>query len=158
MSLHMITAIRRLPQLSGSLKFTALEIAHRASTSGYARVSYGYLAWKTGQSLKTMIRHVHRLISMGLLRKQTVRLTLTRYAVNAYTFLIPGITPLHKRSTPTVGQTLPEAKAEEEKSLSLREELERARKGMRFLTNPDSPMYQACVAHIARLEAMQWKE
>jgi len=51
--------------------------------------------------------------------------------------------------------TLPTPKTEEEKALSLRDELERHRKGLRFLTNPDSPMYQACVERIAALEALQ---
>ena len=152
MSTSIIAAIRQLPQLKGSLKFTAIEIAHRASSSGHARISYGYLAHKTGQSIKTMIRHVHRLISMGLLRKQTVRLTLTRFAVNAYTFLIPGVRPLHKRSTPTVGEILTEP--EREKEHSLRQEIESLTKGMRFLT-PGSEPYQSSFEKLIYLEALR---
>jgi hypothetical protein len=107
MSKAILTAIRSQTQLKGSLKFTALELAHLASCSGYARVSYSTLARKTGQSIKTMIRHVQRLISMGLLVKQRIRLTLTRFAVNQYRFLV-GPETLHKCSTPSLGGALPE--------------------------------------------------
>src|SRR5262245_15137270 len=107
MSLHIITAIRQQKQLKGSLKLPALELAHLANHSGYVRVSYATLAQKTGQSIKTMIRHVHRLIGLGLVAKQRIRLTLTRFAVNQYRVLVAA-DPLHKRSTPTVGQQIPE--------------------------------------------------
>src|SRR5262245_35290686 len=117
MSLPIITAVRTHPQLKGSLKFTAIELAHAASRSGYARVSYGVLASKTGQSIKTMIRHVQRLVAMGVLVKQTMRLTLRRFAVNQYRWLV-GTSDLHKRSTPTLGQLCPE----EGKNLRVREE------------------------------------
>jgi DNA-binding Lrp family transcriptional regulator len=92
LSAPIITAIRSLPQLKGSLKLTALELAHLASRSGVARVAYWVLAKKTGQSVRTMIRHVHRLVELGVITKQVMRLTLTRCAVNQYRFLV-GVPP-----------------------------------------------------------------
>lgn len=153
MSTHIISAVRHLAQLKGSLKLTALEIAHHSSRSGHARISYGYLAKKTGLHIKTMIRHVHRLVSMGILLKQTVRLTLTRYAVNAYTFLLPESAPLHKRSTPTMRQILPEAKTEEEKSLALRDEIRHQRWALDTLPLPTEGR-ESLQREIARLEGL----
>ena len=152
MSLQIITAIRRLPQLKGSLKLTALELAHLASSSGHARVSYWFLAKKTGMHPRTMMRHVHQLIAMGIIVKQTVRLTLTRFAVNAYHFLVtPAV--LHKRSTDNLPQTLPEHEREEEKFGTLREKIARLWKGLRLLTEGSIP-YNASLEEVRRLEAL----
>jgi hypothetical protein len=118
MSVSILAAIRSHPQLKGSLKLTALELAHLASRSGVVRISYGLLARKTGQSIKTMIRHVHRLVALGLVVKHTMRLTFTRFAVNQYRFLV-GVETLHKRSTPTLGQAYPT----EGKNLRAREDI-----------------------------------
>ena len=144
MSLHIISAIRSCSQLKGSLKFTAIELAHLASRSGYVRVSYWTLATKTGLCLRTMIRHVHRLVAMGILVKQTVRLTLTRFAVNQYRFLV-GAEDLHTRATDKGSSSIPE----EGKNLRVRVK-ELSAKGAAWLRTadlkPDGPIVSACLA------------
>ena len=47
---------------------------------------------------------------------------------------------------------LPEAAREQDSSRQ--EELERLKKGLRFLRNPDTPRYAACVEEMTRLEAL----
>ena len=143
MSKQILAAVRPLPQLKGSLKLTALELAHLASHSGHVRVSYGTLARKTGQHPCTMIRHVQRLVVLGIVVKQTVRLTLTRFAVNAYTFLI-GPEDLHKRSTSRVQRDIPE----EGKNLRVREEKTPTQRLAWLRTvglNPEGTFLQGCV-------------
>jgi len=107
MSAIIIAALRREKQLQGNLKFTAIELGHLASQSGYARVSYDTLAHKTGYHKRTIIRHVHRLLAVGILVKQTVGLTLTRFAVSTYRFLV-GTDHLHKRSSDRLSPDVPE--------------------------------------------------
>jgi hypothetical protein len=150
MSVHILAAIRTHPQLKGSLKLTAQEIAHRASSAGFVRVSYGYLASKTGLTIQTMITHIKRLEVLGILRKQKMWISARRCAVNLYTLLIR---PLHKRSTQKSGEKLPEAQREEEKLLPLGEEIRRQRKALHFLT-PGSPVWERTQEEIARLETL----
>lgn len=147
MSLHIISAVRHFAQLKGSLKFTAIELAHLASRSGYVRVSYWALAKKTGLHLRTMIRHIHRLVAMGIVVKQTIRLTLTRCAVNQYRFLV-GTEDLHKRSTDK--GSLPQL-PEEGKLVNLHARVkELSAKGAAWLQTanlkPDGPIVTACLA------------
>lgn len=151
MSTAMIAAIRTHPQLKGSLKLTAQEMAHRASSSGFVRVSYGYLASKTGLTIQTMITHVKRLEALGILRKQKRWISARRCAVNLYALLIR---PLHKCATQKTCEKLSEPGREEEKSLSLREEIRRQRKALHFLT-PGSPLWERTQEEIARLEALR---
>jgi len=151
MSVHILAAIRQHPQLKGSLKLTAQEIAHRASSSGFVRVSYGYLASKTGLTIQTMITHVKRLEALGILRKQKIWISARRCAVNLYALLIR---PLHRCSTQKTGENLPEAEREEEKLLSLSEEIRRQRKALNFLT-PGSQLWERTQEEIARLETLR---
>jgi hypothetical protein len=147
MSLHIIAAVRPLVQLKGSLKFTAIELAHLASRSGYVRVSYWTLATKTGLHIRTMIRHIHQLVARGVIVKQTVRLTLTRFAVNQYRFLV-GVEDLHKRSSDRLAtQSIPE----EKNLVNLRVRVkEVSAKGAALLRsyglNPAGPILSACLA------------
>lgn len=150
MSTHILTAVRSCGQLKGSLLLTAQELAHRASSSGFVRVSYGYLASKTHQSIRTMIRHVHRLEDLGLLRKQRVWISVNRCAVNVYELLIR---PLHRRASVTVAEKLPEARREEEKFGTIGEEIARLRRGMRLWTL-GSLQWQSCQEAVQRLEAL----
>jgi len=149
MAVNLLAVLRQHPQLKGSLKFTALEIAHRASSSGFVRVSYGYLASKTGLTIQTMITHVKRLEALGILRKQKVWLSARRCAVNLYTLLIRA---RHTCATQKISEKLPEARGGEAKELSLAEEIRLQRKGLQFLSE-GSPIYQACMEKIAALEA-----
>lgn len=150
MSLQIISALRSSSQLKGSLKFTAIELAHRASSSGFVRVSHGYLASKTGLHIRTMYRHIEALEALGILVKQRMWISATRCAVNVYHLLIR---PLHKCATDKVPAKLPEPGREREKFSSLREEIARQHKGMGFLT-AGSDIWQACREEIARLEGL----
>ena len=72
MAINVITSVRHHATaygLKGSYKLTMLELAHRMSSSGVGRVSYAFLAGKTGQSVRTMIRHLHRLVELQLVQK-----------------------------------------------------------------------------------------
>lgn len=148
MSVAMIAAIRQHPQLKGSLKLTAQEIAHRASSSGFVRVSYGYLASKTGLTIQTMITHVKRLEALGILRKQKVWIAARRCAVNVYILLIRA---RHACSTQKSREKFPEPGREEEKGVSLRDAIALLQKGMRFLTRGTVP-YEASQEELHRLE------
>ena len=150
MSAAILSAIRSHAQLKGSLKFTALEIAHRASSSGFVRVSYGYLASKTGLSIQTMIAHVKRLEALGILRKQKMWLSARRCAVNLYTLLIRA---RHTCSTQKTYEKLPEAREGQEKFGTLREDIDRLRRGMRLWT-VGSEQYLACLEKVQTLEAI----
>jgi DNA-binding Lrp family transcriptional regulator len=152
MSNAILTAIRQHTQLKGSLKLTAQEIVHRASSAGFVRVSYGYLASKTGLTIQTMIAHVKRLEALGILRKQKVWISARRCAVNLYTLLIR---PLHRCSTQKNSEKFPEAEREEEKCGSLREKIATLKTGLRFYESPTSIGYQSSLEEITRLEALQ---
>ena len=150
MSLQIISAIRSQSQLKGSLKLTALELAHRASSSGFVRVSHGYLAEKTGLHLRTMYRHIDALETLGILVKQRMWISAKRCAVNVYRLLVR---PLHKCSTDKVPPNLPEPEREREKFSTLREEIAQQRKGIRFLQEGSLP-WQATKEEITRLEGL----
>lgn len=154
MSLPIITAIRRLPQLKGALKFTAIELAHRASSSGYVRVAYSYLAQKTGLSVRTMIRHVQRLEALGILRKQRVWISAHRCAVNVYTLLVSNAMTLHRCASDKVAKTLPDNSKREAKWGTLGEAIRQLERGMRLLT-PGSVPYASCLARLQTLRDMQ---
>lgn len=151
MSLAIITAIRHLPQLKGALKFTAIELAHRASSSGFVRVSYGYLAQKTGLSIRTMIRHVQRLEALGILCKQRVWISANRCAVNVYTL---RLRPLHRCASDKVAKNLPDDRKREAKWGTLGEDIRTLERGMQFLTSGSVP-YMSCMARVEALRAMQ---
>jgi hypothetical protein len=148
MSTGILAAIRQHPQLKGSLKLTAQEIAHRASSSGFVRVSYGYLASKTRLTIRTMIAHVHRLEALGILRKQRVWISANRCAVNLYTLLVR---PLHRCASEKAASKLPQP--EKEKETSVREDLEKQQRGLRFWT-PGSEQWQKTCEEITRLEGL----
>lgn len=94
MAKNIISAVRRLPQLHGSLLLTALEIAHRANArSGICFMSYSYIASKTHQSRRTAIRHIHRLIELGIIRCQRFWGPRRLWGINRYTFAIPWEKP-----------------------------------------------------------------
>ena len=110
MSKHIITAIRQQSQLRGSLFQTAKELAHRADgNSGIATISYNYLASKIHQSRRTAIRHVNKLINMGIIRCQRFWRPGNRWGVNRYIFLIrwEKPTPAQTRNGDRLLQSLP---------------------------------------------------
>ena len=157
MSKAIVAAIRQHPQLKGSLKLTAQELVHRASSSGFVRVSYGYLADKTGLTIRTMITHVHLLEGLGILRKQKVWISATRCAVNLYTLLIR---PLHKCASEKISSKLPEAQKEREscakedaKYGTLQADIHHWEKALRF-TTPGSEAYATTLERCERLRAL----
>lgn len=151
MSLSIITTIRHMPQLKGALKFTAIELAHRASSSGYVRIAYSYLAQKTGLTIRTMIRHVQRLEALGILRKQRVWIHVNRCAVNVYLLLVR---PLHIHACDKTSQKVPDTGRGEAKWGTLGGAIETLERGMRLLT-PGSVPYASCVERLHALRAMQ---
>ena len=155
MAINIIAALRHQPQLRGNTFLIAVELAHRLNGSGYGRVSYQFLAWKAHCCRRTAVTQIARLVALGLIRK-TVLHTKEGYAWNLYQYR----GPLGHTASPPVtthgaklARTLPPP--EREKDRSLREDLENQKKGLRFLTNPDSPIYQACLERIAALEALR---
>jgi hypothetical protein len=152
---QIIAALRTQPQLKGNTFLIATELAHRMNSSGFGRVSYQFLAWKAHCCRQTAVTHIAKLIDLGLITKTVLR-TREGYAWNLYQYRGPRV---HSASPPVTthgpkgGRTLPPP--EREKDTALREDLETQKKGLRFLTNPDSPMYQACLEKITALEALQ---
>lgn len=155
MSLAIITAIRSLPQLKGSLKFTAIELAHRASSSGHVRVAYSYLAQKTGLSIRTIMRHIRQLIDLGIVEKHTQRLARVRCAVNRYVFTIRKRVILHTRARDKTSQNVPDTGKGEAKWGTLGDAIETLERGMRLLT-PGSVPYTSCVERLQVLMSLQW--
>ena len=157
MSANIIAALRSENQLHGNLKFTAIEVGHRMNTSGYGRVAYQMMAYATGYSRRTAIRHMHKLVRMGIFAKTVYRLA-NGYAINLYKCLLSP--PAFYRRAPatthgdSVTPTLPTPKTAEAKELSLKEEIRLQRKGLQFLME-GSDRYQACLEKIAALEARE---
>ena len=89
MSVSIITAIRHQSQLHGSLCQTAKELAHRAdSISGLVTISYNYLASKCHQSRRTTIRHINKLIDMGIIKCTRFFQRGRKWLCNRYQFII----------------------------------------------------------------------
>jgi hypothetical protein len=157
MASNILAAIRHAPQLKGNLKFTALEVAHRMNRSGFGHVSYQFMAYKTGYSRRTVIRHMHKLTAMHIFQKTVYKLQ-SGFAINLYRCLLP--IPAFYRASPatthgdSVTPTLPTPKTAEAKELSLKEEIRLQRKGLQFLME-GSDRYQACLEKIAALEARE---
>ena len=89
MSVSIITAIRHQSQLRGSLFQTAKELAHRADgNSGLVHISYSYLASKCHQSRRTTIRHINKLIDLGIIRCTRFCQYGKKWLCNRYQFII----------------------------------------------------------------------
>jgi len=155
MSRTIITALRqqRYAHLRGNTFLIATELAHRMNSQGYGRASYQYLAWKAHCCRRTAITQIAKLLDLGLIRKTVIR-TKEGYAWNLYKYLGPRV---HTASPPTtthgakVARTLPDH--EREKETAVQEDLERQRKGIRFL-EPGSDRWQRVAEEIARLEGL----
>jgi DNA-binding transcriptional ArsR family regulator len=153
MSLAIITAIRSFPQLKGALKFTAIELAHRASRAGHVRVAYSFLAQKTGLTTRTMMRHIRHLVDLGVIEKHTRRCTRTRCEVNLYVFRIRGAGMVHRRACDRCSQKFPNTSKGEEKWGTLGDVIRQLEKGMRLLT-PGSVPYASCLERLETLRAL----
>ena len=156
MSATILSAIRRLPQLRtapGSLRTTAIELAHLASGAGKVRVAHRYLAYKCCRHPRTIQRHLPMLEAMHIIHKRKTWLTPWRCDINEYAFNLPLLEIVPKRVPyDSMSPTLP-PQEEREKSRSLREDLARQKKGLRFWT-PGSEQWQKTCEEIARLEGL----
>lgn len=89
MQTAILHTIRHHAQVQGSLRFTALEMAYRFNTSNICRIAYSYLAKRTGYHVRTIMRHVAKLVELGLIEKTVTRLRYNRCAINLYTYCGP---------------------------------------------------------------------
>ena len=151
MASPIIAALRQRTDLKESLLHTAQELAHRASLYGVVRVSYSYLAQKCHCSRRTVIRHIGRLIDAGIVRKSVLWIRGNFCEINTYTFRIPWNTSRPTRGSDKTSSTLPYQ--EREKNSAVREDLEKQKKGIHFLT-PGSDRWQKVCEEIARLEEL----
>jgi hypothetical protein len=153
---NIIAAIRSNTQVHGNKKFTAIEVAHLMNRSGYGRVAYQMIAWKTGSSRRTAIRHMTALVELGIFSK-TIYCLANGYAINLYKCLLPLPAFYHASPATTHGDRLspilPAPKTGEGKELSLREEIRRQRWGLDTLSL-SAEARQACREELARLEAL----
>jgi hypothetical protein len=151
MATPIIAAIRQRRDLKESLLHTAQELAHLSSIYGVARVSLRYLARKCHCCKQTIINHLKQLIALKIIRKTVLWLKGNFCEINTYTFLVSWEKRPAKGGSQNSVPTLPPQ--EREKTISVREELENQRKGIRFLT-PGSDLWQKVSEEIARLEAL----
>jgi hypothetical protein len=133
LSTSIINATHKIDQLRGSLFQTAKELAHRADgNSGIVQMSYSLLAAKIHQSRRTAIRHINRLVSMGIIKCQRFWQPGNKWGINRYQFIIswpkPAQTSRNTAQTSTgdsLAPTLPKqrnTREEREKFGSLKQE------------------------------------
>lgn len=122
------------PQVKGSLRLTALNIAYKCNGAGIGRVAYRYLAKRTGLHVRTIMRHVAKLGALGVLVKTVTRLSSKRCMLNLYQFILP-----------TRACDRPPSRTEKGRKPLTREEITRLKQ---WLAQPDTPRgiaYQATV-------------
>lgn len=153
MATPIIAALRTRTDLKESLLHTAQELAHRASIYGMVRVSYTYLAEKCHCSRRTVIRHIQRLLDLGIVRKTVLWIRGNYCEINTYTFQIAWDTSRPKGGSDKTARTLP--LQEREKNISVREELENQRKALRAgWLLPGSERWDAVKEKIVYLEGL----
>lgn len=149
MSKAILSSLRSIAQhpqykaLKGGLLFTAQELAHMADGyDGTARVSYSFLAKKTRLHPRTIIRHIHKLLRLKIIRCQRFQRHGTHWLVNRYIFLIPWKRPVpaHLNSSDNLRQSLPEGEEkrknrdlERGKSGTIADEVRQFNRGLAFL-------------------------
>lgn len=151
MSKAIISSICKNKQLRGSLFQAAKELAHRADgNNGQVSMSYSLLAAKCHQSRRTAIRHIAKLIDMGIIRVQKFWGPNNHWGINKYVFLIRWERPAqtgrnteHLGSGDNLSSTLPNTKntGEREKFGSLKEE-EKMRKDIKDWLTPGSKLWK----------------
>ncbi len=147
MSRNIIAAVRQLPQLKGSLFLAAVELAHLADGySGTISASYQFLAWKIHQSRRTAIRHINRLVEMGIIKRQRFWRPNKNWLMNRYQFCIhyehPKPRPEHLNPSVTPASILPEPHKDKEKSISMGNEKRQRETILSWLT-PGSSAWKA---------------
>ena len=151
MATPIIAAIRQRQDLKEALLHTAQELAHLASIYGVVRVSYSYLAVKCRCSRRTVIRHIQRLLDLGILGKTVLWIRGNCCETNTYTFRIPWDARVRREGSDKTARKLPQQ--EREKYTSLREELHNQQTILRDFT-PGSCFWQWTREEIARLEGL----
>jgi len=151
MASAIIAALRQRTDLKESVLHTGQELAHRASIYGVVRVSYTYLALKCHCSRRTILRHIQRLIDLGIVRKTVLWIRGNYCEINTYTFRIAWEHPRPTQGSDKTTRTLPPQ--EREKESSLREELHNQKKWFPNLL-PGSDAWASSRARIASLEAL----
>ena len=151
MATPIIAALRQRQDLKESLLHTAQELAHRASIYGVVRVSYSYLALKCHCSRRTVIRHMQRLVDLGIVRKTVLWIRGNYCEINTYTFRMAWDKVRPSGGSDKTASTLPPQ--EREKELSLREELKNAKKVLGDCT-PGSIFWQWSHDNLTRLEGL----
>ena len=151
MALPIIAAIRQRRDLKESLTHTAQELAHLASIYGIIRVSYTELARKCRCSRRTVMRHIQRLEDLRILRKTVLWIRGNFCEINTYAFVLAWDTSRSQGGSDKTASTLPPP--EREKNSSLREDLEKQKKGLQFWT-PGTEQWAKTCEEIARLEAL----
>ena len=122
MSRNIIASIRKIDQLHGSLFQTAKELAHRADGfSGQVRMSYNMLAWKCHQSRRTAIRHIQKLISLGIIVRERFWRPGKKWGINLYRFVIQWERPAQTYSGDRKSLILPNLRREGERKKEERE-------------------------------------
>jgi hypothetical protein len=81
MATPIIAALRTRADLKESLLHTAQELAHLASI-------YAFLAQKCHCSRRTVIRHIQRLLDLGIIRKTVLWIRGNFCEINRYAFRI----------------------------------------------------------------------
>lgn len=153
MASPIIAAIRQRRDLRESLTHTAQELAHLASIYGVVKVSYSYLAIKCHCSRRTVIRHIQRLLDLGIVRKTVLWIRGNYCEINTYRFQIAWETSRPKGGSDTTSRTLPPQ--EREKNSSVTEELENQRKAVREgWILPGSERWDAVNARMTYLEGL----
>ena len=151
MATPIIAAIRQRRDLKEALTHTAVELAHLASIYGVVRVSYSYLAQKCHCSRRTAIRHMQRLLDLGIIGKTVLWIRGNCCETNTYTFRIAWDTRGRRGGSDKTARKLPQR--EREKYASLREELQNQKNILRDFT-PGSCFWQWTREEIARLEGL----
>jgi len=114
LSTNIIDALRQNDQLTGSLFQAAKELAHRANGhNGIVFMSYSLLAAKCHQSRRTAIRHIHRLLDLGIIKCQRYWQAGGRWGINQYRFVIRWRKPVQMYNGDISSPTLPFPNQEE---------------------------------------------
>jgi hypothetical protein len=132
---------------------TAQELAHLASIYGVIRVSYMELARKCRCSRRTVMRHIHRLEDLRIIRKTVLWIRGNFCEINTYAFRIAWDTSRPKGGSDKTSRNLPPQ--EREKNISLTKELENQRKALREgWILPGSEWWDAVNEKIVYLEGL----
>jgi DNA-binding Lrp family transcriptional regulator len=163
MAKPIIAALRQRTDLKESLLHTAQELAHRASIYGVVDVSYSYLAEKCHCSRRTVLRHIQRLLDLGIIKRTRLWIRANYCAINKYSFLIAWETSRSAGGSDKTASKFPHPEREKnsswgeerEKSQSLHQQLANQQKAVREgWVPPGSERWEAVREEIARLEQL----